>query len=284
MSDSPQNSQGESQPGVSFGQQENAEDIMTMMEEREPDESLHIGTDLLAERLDYEAEELDEAEEQQCSENNIFNSGQVDSCVAQGATGEYKVDDNQQSSEHGISSDCANISDASLEKTSTNGVTFVEEKARVVDNGETAQAMFDSDNEAVGNVDTFVGQTAALYDANVLVGDENSGEQNGSNEHALATNDQSKGAMSGDGETALDEELEEGEVSDEDEEARKERLKPQPICRFYSKGACTWGSSCRFIHPGVMDTGRYGVSVNHNTSNPNIVPQVICHCNNYHSL
>ena len=52
------------------------------------------------------------------------------------------------------------------------------------------------------------------------------------------------------------EELEEGEVSDEDEEARKERLKPQPVCRFYSKGACTWGSSCRFIHPGVMDTGR----------------------------
>ena len=54
----------------------------------------------------------------------------------------------------------------------------------------------------------------------------------------------------------IDEDLEEGEVSDEDEEARKERLKPQPVCRFYSKGACTWGSSCRFIHPGVLDTGR----------------------------
>ncbi len=30
--------------------------------------------------------------------------------------------------------------------------------------------------------------------------------------------------------------MEEGELSDEDEETRKERLKPQPVCRFYNKG------------------------------------------------
>lgn len=44
---------------------------------------------------------------------------------------------------------------------------------------------------------------------------------------------------------AASDSLEEGEASDEDEESRKERLKPQPVCRFYSKGQCTWGSSCR---------------------------------------
>ncbi len=55
------------------------------------------------------------------------------------------------------------------------------------------------------------------------------------------------------------EELEEGELSDEDEETRKERLKPQPVCRFYSKGQCTWGSSCRFVHPGVLDKGNYNM-------------------------
>ena len=55
------------------------------------------------------------------------------------------------------------------------------------------------------------------------------------------------------------ESLEEGEVSDEDEESRKERLKPQPVCRFYSKGQCTWGSSCRFVHPGVLDKGNYNM-------------------------
>ena len=55
------------------------------------------------------------------------------------------------------------------------------------------------------------------------------------------------------------ESLEEGEVSDEDEESRKERLKPQPICRFYSKGQCTWGASCRFVHPGVLDKGNYNM-------------------------
>jgi len=55
------------------------------------------------------------------------------------------------------------------------------------------------------------------------------------------------------------ESLEEGEVSDEDEETRKERLKPQPICRFYSKGQCAWGASCRFVHPGVLDKGNYNM-------------------------
>ena len=60
-------------------------------------------------------------------------------------------------------------------------------------------------------------------------------------------------------EGAAVESLEEGEVSDEDEESRKERLKPQPVCRFYSKGQCTWGSSCRFVHPGVLDKGNYNM-------------------------
>ncbi|KAI5716957.1 hypothetical protein M8J76_015160 [Diaphorina citri] len=53
-----------------------------------------------------------------------------------------------------------------------------------------------------------------------------------------------------------EEELEEGEVSDEGE-TRPEESEPRPICRFYSRGACTWGSSCRFLHPGVTDKGHY---------------------------
>lgn len=49
-------------------------------------------------------------------------------------------------------------------------------------------------------------------------------------------------------------ELEEGEVSDEDD-ARPEETEPRPVCRFFSRGACTWGASCRFLHPGVTDKG-----------------------------
>ena len=41
------------------------------------------------------------------------------------------------------------------------------------------------------------------------------------------------------------EELEDGEISDEDETLKNERNEPKPICRFYSKGQCTWGASCR---------------------------------------
>lgn len=51
-------------------------------------------------------------------------------------------------------------------------------------------------------------------------------------------------------------ELEEGEVSDEDE-ARPEETEPRPVCRFFSRGQCTWGASCRFLHPGVTDKGHY---------------------------
>ena len=37
------------------------------------------------------------------------------------------------------------------------------------------------------------------------------------------------------------ESLEEGEVSD-DGDPKPEK---PPICRFYSRGACTWGNNCR---------------------------------------
>ncbi|EFA01123.1 zinc finger CCCH domain-containing protein 18 [Tribolium castaneum] len=52
------------------------------------------------------------------------------------------------------------------------------------------------------------------------------------------------------------EELEEGEVTDEDE-VRPEETEPRPVCRFFSRGQCTWGASCRFLHPGVTDKGNY---------------------------
>lgn len=62
---------------------------------------------------------------------------------------------------------------------------------------------------------------------------------------------------SGDDEELEDgEELEEGEVTDEDEK-RPEETEPKPVCRFYTRGQCTWGMSCRFLHPGVTDKGNY---------------------------
>lgn len=58
------------------------------------------------------------------------------------------------------------------------------------------------------------------------------------------------------GEVEDGEELEEGEVTDEDEK-RPEETEPKPVCRFYTRGQCTWGMSCRFLHPGVTDKGNY---------------------------
>ena len=31
------------------------------------------------------------------------------------------------------------------------------------------------------------------------------------------------------------------------------------IFSYYSKGQCTWGASCRFVHPGVLDKGNYNM-------------------------
>lgn len=73
-----------------------------------------------------------------------------------------------------------------------------------------------------------------------------------------------------DGEIEEGEELEEGEVSDEGEK-RPEETESKPVCRFYTRGQCTWGMSCRFLHPGVTDKGNYTmfdtvrpVPINHN--------------------
>ena len=43
------------------------------------------------------------------------------------------------------------------------------------------------------------------------------------------------------------EELEDGEISDEDEDLKNERNEPKAVCRFYNRGHCTWGTSCRYL-------------------------------------
>ena len=64
-----------------------------------------------------------------------------------------------------------------------------------------------------------------------------------------------KTLASGDGsqdEVEEGEELEEGEVSSEEDVGKHARMEPRPVCRFYSKGNCTWGNNCRWIFPKIM--------------------------------
>uniref|UniRef100_A0A023GDD4 Putative pha03307 transcriptional regulator icp4 n=1 Tax=Amblyomma triste TaxID=251400 RepID=A0A023GDD4_AMBTT len=59
-----------------------------------------------------------------------------------------------------------------------------------------------------------------------------------------------------------DDDLEEGELPEgtgATGATRKTIQTARPICRFFNKGQCTWGSSCRFIHPGINDRGNYNM-------------------------
>lgn len=61
---------------------------------------------------------------------------------------------------------------------------------------------------------------------------------------------------SDDGSLESGEELEDGEVTDGDDK-RPEESEPKAVCRFFTRGQCTWGMSCRFLHPGTTDKGNY---------------------------
>lgn len=63
-------------------------------------------------------------------------------------------------------------------------------------------------------------------------------------------------AKSDNGSIESGEELEEGEVTDGDDK-RPEESEPKAVCRFFTRGQCTWGMSCRFLHPGTTDKGNY---------------------------
>jgi nuclear protein NHN1 len=48
---------------------------------------------------------------------------------------------------------------------------------------------------------------------------------------------------------------EEGEINDG--EKVKKAFIPRVLCKYYQRGKCTWGRTCKFLHPGVNDTGNY---------------------------
>lgn len=54
-------------------------------------------------------------------------------------------------------------------------------------------------------------------------------------------------------ETESDEE--DGEINDG--EKPKKAFIPRVLCKYYQRGKCSWGRGCKFLHPGVNDTGNY---------------------------
>lgn len=56
--------------------------------------------------------------------------------------------------------------------------------------------------------------------------------------------------------------MEEGELKEEgelDDEDGGDQQGKSSVCKYFFKGQCTWGSHCRFIHPGSVDKGSYNM-------------------------
>ncbi|XP_055343659.1 zinc finger CCCH domain-containing protein 18-like [Paramacrobiotus metropolitanus] len=60
-------------------------------------------------------------------------------------------------------------------------------------------------------------------------------------------------------------ELEEGEVDDDEDGGGQQK---NSVCKYFYKGQCTWGSHCRFMHPGSVDKGNYSLFENAPAKNP----------------
>lgn len=45
--------------------------------------------------------------------------------------------------------------------------------------------------------------------------------------------------------------LEEGELTDDNDTKPEET--ERPVCRFFSRGHCTWGSNCRLVHDFIAE-------------------------------
>ena len=212
-------------------------DETSSLVETNTNESLHLGSDLLADKLDYEIdEEPDELEEQEDVDLSLLNS---------------PANENEASSHSFTDYD----TDLKTDGASPTRVTKENAEDGVV---ETSAVTLTKDGEVSENKEKedLVNDDQTKYDTAADLGLNIKNDNKDDKSEAKETSDKSATSNNEHKSAEIDEDLEEGEVSDEDEEARKERLKPQPVCRFYSKGACTWGSSCRFIHPGVLDTGR----------------------------
>ena len=225
-------------PTSQFGK----DDTVSVEEEGEPDESLHIGTDLLAERLDYEVEDdVDETEEVlTVDKNSPVNPN--DNIPTDPDSPNFDNDPDKNGDTLDAASDRLGISET-LTVRDIDQTTYKDDAGSQVYDSFKDASTLNVGTDYVKNVDVIQDENSSLLRNLEFIEKDN--------DRDVKTDDTNKSTNA-----VSNEELEEGEVSDEDEEARKERLKPQPVCRFYSKGACTWGSSCRFIHPGVMDTGR----------------------------
>lgn len=93
--------------------------------------------------------------------------------------------------------------------------------------------------------------------------EEGDNSRGGLNDEQQQLQQQQRKRPAEDGEVNSEEELEDGEVKEEDSDEDNEDpfdindvnnpnlqspANLNALCRFYSKGLCTWGSSCRFVH------------------------------------
>lgn len=137
-------------------------------------------------------------------------------------------------------------------------------------NDEQNELDYEEEDEAVTNrtAGNNVGNAETNRRANINDEDDSDGEiksEKGASDVDDGEVASPKAAPRKESEAAGGETEEKPEVSKEDEEDGEindgEKLKktfiPRKLCKYYQRGKCTWGRTCKFLHPGVNDTGNY---------------------------
>ncbi|XP_071091899.1 zinc finger CCCH domain-containing protein 18-like [Haliotis cracherodii] len=123
----------------------------------------------------------------------------------------------------------------------------------------------DSDKAGKVQSNTSFNEEHVELDYDEEEGDDMHGHANDSKEAGEDEDRQKDGDEKQDGElSSSDDEKDDGELEDDEDCEEGEIREPggrrpfvKPICRFFTKGNCTWGNNCRFLHPGINDKGNY---------------------------
>lgn len=139
--------------------------------------------------------------------------------------------------------------------------TSVSSKAEVFEEEEEGELDYEEDDGEIAAVQQDRNGIKSDYDGDKEEGELENDEQEEGEEGEILSDEDNKAVT----DVKLEEKRnipdeadgpEEGEVIEEGDSSGVSSLRKK-VCRYFMYGGCTWGMSCRFLHPGHNDKGAY---------------------------